>query len=149
MDIVRFNLQSTSSASAWLISRIQQFKPQSFEHPGLHTFAHSRYALGFFNAKFMIQELNKLGIENNFITARRLMVLKAGLIENSTNIDGLRHPYQLLLPLLVLGCQKLAWLSEVHGFNEDNIDRQELVLETLNHAAKIISPLSALANAAQ
>ena len=75
------------------------------------------------------------------------MVLKAGLIGNSTNIDGLRHPYPLLLPFLVLGCQKLAWLEEVDGLREDGID-EVIVLEALNNAAKMISPLVPLVNAA-
>jgi hypothetical protein len=149
LDIVRFNLQSSTFASAWLISHIQQFKPPAFKHPGLHTFARSPYHLPHYKARYMIRELNKLGIENDLIAVERLMALKAGLIGNSTNIDGLRRPYQLLLPFLVLGSQKLAWLEQRHGFGEDDIDVQVVVLETLNDAAKIISPFIPLVNAAQ
>ncbi|PMD45925.1 hypothetical protein L207DRAFT_506938 [Hyaloscypha variabilis F] len=40
-----------------------QFKPPAFKHPGLHTFAHSTYPWPPYKARYMIQELNKLGIE--------------------------------------------------------------------------------------
>ena len=75
------------------------------------------------------------------------MFLKAGLDKSLTLIDGLRHPYQLLLPSLLLGCHKLARLEDVDGFDHEDLDKEVVAMETLHEAARMIAPVSPRVNA--
>ena len=91
--------------------------------------------------------MHKLGIEDHLITSNSVRLLKAALNNSYTLIDGLRHPYQFLLPFLILGCHSLARLDEVDGFDHEDYRAEVLAEEALHEAAKMVSPIASLVNA--
>ena len=73
-------------------------------------------------------------MNNKSITKERLVLLKDGLLRESLIIDGLRVPYQHLLPFLSSGCENL------HSSGEElfPVYGGELVPDTLQQVASFM-----------
>jgi hypothetical protein len=81
----------------------------------------------------VISELRAMGMDQSFITMVKIDALKLGLLEEDITIDGLRKPYQVLLPFLALGCLKIKRLKEDRALGK--IDLKRVVSEALEDAA--------------
>jgi hypothetical protein len=86
--------------------------------------------------------LQKLGIFNKDITVERLILLKAGLLNQRTWIGGLQYPYRALIPFLTLACLRMKRVEEDAGLdNMVDLDLKPVIIDVLADAVNVLSAM--------